>query len=60
MPAHNHDADDMTDDGGRRRAFDAPSEPLDENDVSAKVNGIVDEDGNRHQSRTAVDADHRA
>ena len=60
MPAHDGNTDDMTDNGGRRRSFDTPSKPLDEDDIATKVNGIVDEDSNRHQSRTAIDAYHRA
>ena len=59
MPAHHSDANDMTDDGGCRRSFDAPSKPLDKNDVTTEINGIVNKNGDRHQSRTAIDAHHR-
>ena len=60
MPAHEDDADDVADDRSRRRAFDAPSEPLDEHDVKTEIDGIVNEDGNRDQSRTAVHPNHRS
>ena len=60
MPTHDHNADDMSDNGGSGRSFDTPTKPLDEDDITAEVNSIVDEDGNRYQFRTAVDAYHRA
>ena len=60
MPTHDHNTDDMSDNGGCGRSFDTPSKPLDEDDIAAEVNGIVDEDGDRYQSRAAVDTYHRA
>ncbi len=58
VPAHDGNADEVADDGGRRRTLDAPAQPLDEDDVAQQVDGIVDEDGDGNEPRTPIDPDH--
>ena len=52
-----YNAEEITDD--ELKAYMRNYRLMDEDDIEAEVDGIVDEDGYRHQSRTAVDAHHR-
>ena len=58
MGEQDGDAHQVAHHGGGRRAGDAPSAPLDEHNVEAQVDRIVDNHGQRHQPRAAVDAHH--
>ena len=57
---HDSYAHQMTYDGRCRGACNTPSAQLNEDEVEPKVHGIVDDDGQRCQTRTAIGADHDA
>ena len=59
MERHHGDTHHVTNDSGNRTTCNSPTEVFDEYDVEDEVDGIVDENGQRHQFRTTIDTDHR-
>ena len=58
MAEQDGDAYQMAYDCGSRRAGNAPSEPLYENDVETEIGRIVDDDSQRHEFGLPINAHH--